>query len=247
MSILRVSIAVVACVALLAGTAFAEPIVITQTYSNQTDQAIFAPSFEQGAPGEMFVNGAWMKVTGDWVFKILTDTSNPDLYNDPSQERRPIFAHENYGVFATTSIWVSNTGLGLVDVKATNFIYYTEVVDFQSGISGAIAPDFSSADIEGPDGSVGDPNVIEAGKLDYVKRTTPTRFGSPGIAGFGFFSSIFGPGHMPLILEDGTTLQGFYAFRDAKQVSSAPVPEPGTFALLALIGGAWMCRRRRKA
>lgn len=270
---------IVVVLTLLVSVAYSEPVLITQTYSGLFDLEFRGTTFSNGAylddgmgdvefveaePGKMYVNGEWRTVTGDWIFRILTDTSNPDLYFDESQERFSNRPHETLGVFATEWITVSNTGLGLDNVRITNFKYYTElgsligseIVGARSGIGLSTAPDFSSSHISSPDGAVGNPNVIEIDKLDYDKRVLPTITGFVPTSTFGFFNSFFDRlphpldgslTHEPMILADGTTIQGAYAFMDANQ-RSQPVPEPGSFALLGLgAAGAYLYRRRRRA
>ena len=149
----RTSLFRVACLGLfflsiIAPTAHASPITITQHFGQAIDQ--------------MIVNGVLQSVTGDWIFTILTDTSNPDLnHSDPTFD-------PDFGRFAA-SITVSNTGLGLVNVGLVSHTTYFEFVNpdgsqltgiTTAGIigSGVLLHSFSNV--------INDPNVIEPAFLD---------------------------------------------------------------------------------
>jgi len=189
----------------------AAPILITQT---------FGP-----AAGQVNVNGTLQTVTGDWIFKVQTDTTNPDLE-----------AISSLGRFATSSITVSNTGLGLTDVAVTSHLFYYEVLGNRSGIANSAL--VNGTILTGPSGSVGDPNIIESAALDFTASVESSFF--------------FGPG-TPLVLADGTQIRSGFNTASGVQssgpVSTSVVPEPSTFALASIgLMALGLCgwRRRRK-
>ena len=121
------------------------------------------------------VNGVERAVEGNWVFTIVTDTSNPDLDPDPY-----------IGRFVTESVLLTNSGLGLVNVPVINAEFYFEErsrpdvpdlceywflgapgsgLTFGSNVS-VLLGQFDGETCSG--GSrLGDPNVIETAFLDF--------------------------------------------------------------------------------
>lgn len=176
----------------------ASPITITQTFGSATQQFL--------------VNGVFQTVTGDWVFTINTDTSNPDL--SPLSDR---------GAFATSSITVTNSGLGLADVAVISHTLYFELQEFSgysSGITGGLFPFLNGTALRANGPVIGDPNVIEPGLLDFTADQIS--------------SWVFGDQGDLLILANGMTIGYGGAFSSGIQSSSAsPVPEPTSLLLLA--------------
>ena len=180
---------------------YASPVTITQYFGPATDQ--------------MYVNSTLQTVTGDWTYKIVTDTANPDL--DPFDDRS--------GLFAAT-ITVSNSGLGLTDMLVTSYDCYWEWLEpgwAGSGIT-SCSPNggTSLSRIDDPN-LIGDPNVIEPSYLDFIAQE----------ADFAFYNNA------PLVLDNGWTI--ISADPNSKQPqtlmasgyqTTAAVPEPSSLSLM---------------
>jgi hypothetical protein len=195
----------------------AEPITLTQTFDN-----VFSLHFT--------VDGVFQAVTGDWIFTIVTDTSNPDLRPD----------NVNFGLFATSSVTFSNTGLGLVDVAVTSHTLYYEQAGNYSGLTSSALQTNSVLNSTGGvfgAGDLGNPNIIELGFLDF----TVTQ-------GEGSAKILIDPND-PLILANGMVISFAESFPSGSQLSSAtPVPEPVSMLLLGsglLSAAVRRCRQRR--
>ncbi len=194
-------------VLLVAGRTEATPVTITQIYG-----PVLTPIVVNGAAPQL--------VTGDWIFTILTDTTNPDL--EPST---------TIGRFAASAV-VSNTGLGLVNVGVTNLPFYYE---WDTRAAGLINQSWSSAIVMyGVDGVVGDSNVIELGALDFTAVNQRAFSVHPMILADGTTIEAhveLGPGS-----QSGS---------NSGQTSIASAPEPASLILLATgVAGVLIFHRR---
>lgn len=201
------SILHIALVLVFSAAAQAAPLVITQTIHDIT-----TPISIDGGPASV--------VTGEWIFKINTDTTNPDLVGFTTQ-----------GVFDAT-VTLTQSSLGLVDETVTNVHYlwqssHLDRIGFTNDIS--LQQPWSRASLPTP---LADVNVVSAfpDQLNF-QNTTNT---------IAFFT--------PLELANGMTITtvGQIANLEMSVTSqlSAAVPEPSTY-LLALLGISGLVVRRK--